>query len=325
MAPAIAGELDLSEETRPGGPAVEITQATGKGCGTTQTIESILSSAAYEMIYTDLQGEAGFVDLYVGHDGVAFAAAAVFDMDARTEPVPEIPVSLDGIPIQVVGERFTTLLDAPEPETRDPPLIPALCPSEIRPGARMTGPAGCTFSFVFSDQNNRLYISTAGHCTTNVGDRVSAADVGTFGTTVFTTGSGGLGNDFALVQVDSDKEDLVNPAMCHWGGPTGLANAGTFQADHYGWGMGYGIAAFTRPRSGYLTFTGTESWAFTGTAIFGDSGSGVINSDGPALGTLTHVGVGFIGNTFGTRTSHGVDLAEQETGLQLSLETAPLA
>ena len=43
------------------------------------------------------------------------------------------------------------------------------CPG-LRPGARLSN--GCTMNFVFTDGTN-LYIGTAGHCTSSVGQRMS--------------------------------------------------------------------------------------------------------------------------------------------------------
>ncbi|MGH2830132.1 MAG: hypothetical protein ACRDJM_06585 [Actinomycetota bacterium] len=51
------------------------------------------------------------------------------------------------------------------------PLLSGPCPG-IRPGARMTWPAGCTMNFVFRGSTaNDVYIGTAAHCVGYVGSR----------------------------------------------------------------------------------------------------------------------------------------------------------
>ncbi len=58
----------------------------------------------------------------------------------------------------------------------------------------------------------RLYAGTAGHCVSGVGARVSTDD-GPFGTVAFSvlTEDGDAFDDVAFVEIDRDKENLVNP------------------------------------------------------------------------------------------------------------------
>lgn len=294
-------------------------------CGHDKAQQGLLGSDSFEGAWLALAEEPGFIDLVVeeGEDGLV--ATAWFDRQVRADPLPSQPAMVDGVPVRFMSDEFIPLpfFEENDLDLAFQPIPLSPCAQEIRPGARMNSPVGCTYNFVYTDQFGRYYIGTAGHCgVPTTGIRVSAAGIGTFGTVVFTTGSGGVGNDFALIRVDTDKEHLVNPEMCHWGGPDRPATAASVYLHHYGHGIGYGLTEQTRARTGSLGAMGSTSFQFTGAAIFGDSGSGAVTSSGAALGTITHIGAG-TGNVFGTRGTHGIALAESATGLQFNLETAP--
>lgn len=195
------------------------------------------------------------------------------------------------------------------------------CPG-IRPGAAMTGPSGCTMNFVFSSAGN-LFIGTAAHCVSSVGQRVSMSGVGSMGAVYF------IGLDFALVKIDKSKEGLVNPAMCLWGGPIGMAEGnqiGRVPMKHYGFGLGFGILPQTRGRIAMAQTWNNYTLNFDGGVIFGDSGSPIMTHDGLAAGSISS-----IGPTLGTGLMHaqritkGIQLAEQTLGQEFTLMTAPLA
>ena len=57
-----------------------------------------------------------------------------------------------------------TLLAPPDLGLWDASVETHSCVGQIRPGARMTSPAGCTMSWVFQDNLGRFYQTTAGHC-----------------------------------------------------------------------------------------------------------------------------------------------------------------
>lgn len=208
------------------------------------------------------------------------------------------------------------------------------CPG-IRPGAQMTSPSGCTFNFVFTDAEARLYIGTAGHCVNGVGERVEGAGLGAFGTVVFALNEG-VGNDFALIAIDADKYAQVTPAMCHWGGPTSGEPASPALGDalkQYGHGIALGQLQETRPREGALTLWRETSWRALAPITNGDSGSPIMFATGEAMGVVTHLATEFssgepltaAANASGTRFARAVALAEAGTGLDLTLVTAPLA
>lgn len=160
------------------------------------------------------------------------------------------------------------------------------CPG-IRPGARLS--TGCTMNFLFQDEND-YYMGTAGHCTGHIGQRMRAPGVGEFGSVVYRINQG-IGWDFALIRVDTDKHDLLQPDLCAWAGPNDadpLTHAG--QPVHmYGWGVATNDESITRARSGVLLTSSSMSIDFVGFASGGDSGSPTVNALGSALAINTHV------------------------------------
>lgn len=181
----------------------------------------------------------------------------------------------------------------------------------VSAGACMVSPSGCTMNFVFTDGTSS-YIGTAGHCAGNgqtviaqVATRVDPTD------TVFVTlaaiGSvvrswnAGIGRDFALVRIDPGFK--VVSGMAGALGPTGV-----FCGDpvgqpvmHYGHGYIFfveqGNAKFGEviPDLTLLfDFRSPNGFNWVGYGLPGDSGSGVMNAAGLAVGDLTH-GIGVAG------------------------------
>ncbi len=183
------------------------------------------------------------------------------------------------------------------------------CPG-IRPGARLT--TGCTMNFLFEDDND-YYMGTAGHCTSHVGQRMGAAGIGAFGSVVYRINEG-VGQDFALIRVDADKHNMVDPTLCAWAGPYDsdpLTHPG--QPLHmYGWGVATNDASFTRARSGVLLSTSPTSITFLGVASGGDSGSPTVNALGSAVAVNTHVLLTAQGSAvvYGTHIDHALRLAD---------------
>ena len=107
----------------------------------------------------------------------------------------------------------------PIPEDANVPQS-ALAFTGIRPGSWMFAPSWCTLNFVFGGTDS---IGTAGHCA-SVGDEVTIiAAPGVLMAIGTTTKSvdGGIGNDFALIDVYPAMEQYVNPSMAILAGPTG--------------------------------------------------------------------------------------------------------
>jgi hypothetical protein len=194
-------------------------------------------------------------------------------------------------------------------------------------------------------------ISTAGHCgktgdaatmIAGFGNRGDATgvillDFGKFGT----SHDGGLGNDWALIDIAAAYQSLTTPTMCFWGGPRGVyTKTGslvgitiprrglipnvTLNPDptlaqtivHYGHGVGVGTGG--TPRAGEVISWGASHFMFTGAITFGDSGSGsntllgdTLGANMEAAGINTHIwidplmrsGIGIMGGTRATAVS----------------------
>jgi len=227
------------------------------------------------------------------------------------------------------------------------PVGTGTCPG-VRPGAIVTSDAGqCTLNFRFNGSDGERYIGTAGHCI--LGESPIGGDVGEES---WAQGSGPVardaeGNrigefayavlqdpkDFALIRLDDGVE--ASSQMCHFGGPNGTNGDQTGSPvvlNHYGNGIGVGSVLPARSALA-LGMPDPDHVFAEGVALPGDSGSGVISSDGRAVGVLVTVGVhsGSIG-TGGidagdvgiTRVPPQEARAEQVLGTTLNLQTAPL-
>ncbi len=103
-------------------------------------------------------------------------------------------------------------------------------------------------------------------------------------------------NDFALVRVDRDDRHSVNPSLPYYGGPTGVRARGLAAGDpvySYGSSSLRGGAEGFGPKSGTLVEEHPSGWShtvYTATpGIPGDSGSGFVDANGRAFGTLSTV------------------------------------
>lgn len=194
-----------------------------------------------------------------------------------------------------------------------------LCYGKIRPGARMTAPVGCTFNWVVRDAQGELYIGSAGHCTP-VGSRVSTEGVGEFGTVVYNGFARGV--DWLLVKIDASKHNMVDPTLCHWGGPAGVGVPDIGDPlVVYGFGTVYGSVAATRARTGVEYTKTTGEISYIGTMQPGDSGAPVMTADGLATGI--HVRSSISAPAGGLRVDPSIkyatrlDFAMRDAGVQL--------
>jgi hypothetical protein len=191
----------------------------------------------------------------------------------------------------------------------------------VSAGGCMVAPHGCTMNFVFTDGTSK-YIGTAGHCVEGgrtvvmqVATRVSPVDNSLLVTLaavgrVAKSWNAGIGRDFALVKIDPGW--AVVPAVGGALGPTG-----TFCGDplgqpvlHYGHGyiffveQGYPKVGEVIPDVSLIFRPSAEGFNWVGYGLPGDSGSGVMNAAGLAVGDLTHglavAGVPVPGLNFGT-------------------------
>ena len=222
----------------------------------------------------------------------------------------------------------------------------------IRPGAFLLlidaeGIGWCSMAHVYGAPGS-YDISTAGHCgktgtTATViagfGNRDGVLnpillDFGTFST----SRDGGLGNDYALIDIEPQFQNLVTPTMPVWGGPRGVftksgsvasvafsgntltpsvtVNPDPFLAQsivHYGHGTGIGTGG--TPRAGTAVSWGASHYMFFGAISPGDSGSGAntvggdtVGANMEAAGIMTHLyvdplmrkGLGIMGGTRST-------------------------
>lgn len=233
-------------------------------------------------------------------------------------------------------------------ETRPPLPVGALVPCPgIRPGAVIRTPAGsCSANFLFhgtrmeadgTEVDEGLFLGTAGHCIDPAcadldavwadGEGLAVLDHAfvRIGETAAAICRNGL--DFALVRIDAARAAEAEPAMCHFGGPVGFAPTLPRRSlvHHFGQGA-IGFGRTVPGRTGLVDHYVGGMMRFTGAAAPGDSGSGVIDAQGRAIGTLVtlHPGAapGIVGVT--TLESH-LPLVAERLGLQLELVTAPLA
>jgi len=220
----------------------------------------------------------------------------------------------------------------------------------VRPGAIVVSDVGqCTLNFLFQGSDGRGYIGTAGHCilgTSPIGGDVgemawapgtgpeardaNGARIGEFAYAILQDPK-----DISLIRIDPQVE--ASAGMCHFGGPTGTNDdrPGLFQPVVLNW-FGNGIVAGTvlPARSALAAGMPSPDHVFAqGAATPGDSGSGVISSDGRAVGVLVTVGVhaaslGSAGGDAGligiTRLTPQVERAQQVLGVNLDLQQATL-
>jgi hypothetical protein len=298
---------------------------------------------------------------------IVLAAALLVLLPTLALPAPTAAPALPALPecgaAALAADGATTLGPSPQ-------LVPAhelnACPG-IRPGAALVIPAGpislsyCTMAFIVTDGTD-LYVATAGHCTLpelgapGIDEPVYAYGVpGRFGTPVYTwcegqaaNGGCGGGTDFALIKVDADKRQYVDPAMCAFGAPAGglfTAHDATLRSvQQFGWGMVIGDASAnlltvsnpaTQAREGLgIEFVDERMALLEHVAISGDSGSGVLvmpfdptaraplaPHDAPqALGVLTHISVG--GLAIVQRLDASLEKAGADMGKTFTLVTS---
>src|SRR3989440_8963414 len=245
--------------------------------------------------------------------------------DARTLDLPRPTWLTDELQAKIVAAGpqglEIPLPDAQPDATVNPDCLgtapPYASPSgvsvtAVSAGTCMVSPAGCTMNFVFTDGTS-YYIGTAGHCVSGGGRTVIAQiatrvdPTDTVIVTLAAIGSvvkswnQGIGRGFGLVKIDPGFK--VVPGVAGALGPTGV-----FCGDpvgqpvmHYGHGyiffveQGYAKFGEVVPDLTLLVpFTSPEGFNWVGYGLPGDSGSGVMNDAGLAVGDLTH-GIGVAG------------------------------
>jgi hypothetical protein len=283
--------------------------------------------------------------------GLAALAAAVLPLpaggSASPARAPATAASAASGGHFTLGGRPCSLIPVP-PADAAAPVAVGSCPG-VRPGGMVQSEMGlCTFNFLFRAPDGQRFIGTAGHCILGNGPVAEPGKGG--GERIWPQGTGpeakdADGNrigqfayavlqdpkDFALIRLDPGVE--ANPEMCHFGGPTGPYEG--MSADpvvlEY-WGNGVAVGSTVPARSAVALGIPNEDHVYaTGLALPGDSGSGVITSDGLAVGVLVTTGLHGLGisengidfGTMGiTRIGPQVARASEVLGLPLQLETA---
>jgi hypothetical protein len=183
----------------------------------------------------------------------------------------------------------------------------------------ITGNNLCTSNFVFTDARGDVYLGQAAHCaslgeaTNTDGCATPALPVGTQVTIQGGTGPGVMVynswramqarketdpntcryNDFSLVRINRRDYDKVNPSVPVWGGPTGIART-TNRGDRV---VTFGATPLLegvnelKPRLGLSRGQSAGGWNHTVLVLVpgvpGDSGGGVLDSQGRAAGVLS--------------------------------------
>ncbi len=229
----------------------------------------------------------------------------------------------------------------------------------IHPGVQMyTEGAQCTGNFVFTDGAGDVYVGYAAHCAgtgaatdTNgcdagslpLGTKVEFVEGGSLVTSGETVGTGTLAysswlamqqagttdantcdyNDLALVKVDPQYVDDVNPSIPFWGGPVGINDEGTAAGDtvySYGNSSLRGGLEPLSPKQGSSLGTTGGGWShpvYTASpGVPGDSGSAFLDADGNALGVLSTLAIAPLAGSNGVGDlSHELAFAQAHSGL----------
>ena len=131
-------------------------------------------------------------------------------------------------------------------------------------------------------------------------------------------------NDFALVRVGRGHVGKVNPSVPFWGGPTGIATDGTAAGDPvYSFGNSSlrGGAEPLSPKQGVSLGQEGGGWShpvYTATpGVPGDSGSGFVDAEGRALGTLSTLAIAPLAGSNGVGDlSHELRFAQKRSGIK---------
>jgi hypothetical protein len=193
----------------------------------------------------------------------------------------------------------------------------------IKPGVQTDTAGGqCTANFIYTSGSD-VFIGQAAHCAgTGGATETDGCDAGSqpLGTPVTVTGATRPGtlaysswiamqergetdpdvcayNDFALVRLDPADVGRVNPSVPGFGGPVGIGAPSAAGDTVYSYGnssLRFGITKLS-PKQGVVVETVGNGWSrtvYTVTpGIPGDSGSGFLDADGAAIGTLSTLAI----------------------------------
>lgn len=230
------------------------------------------------------------------------------------------------------------------------------CPG-VRPGMLLQIPVNdemryCTANFLIRGVDaaggTHAYLGTAGHCI--LGESMFSADSGErtwplgqgpevqgpdgqrIGEFAYAVELSSERLDFALVRLDAGVP--AQPDMCHFGGPTGVnAETSTSLSRLHFYGNGNAVGSVAPARTVAATsMTSSDHVQALGLTAPGDSGAGVIDRSGRAVGVVVTLGPqayvrvphpepGLVGIT---RIAPQLHRAGSVLGQRLEIRTAPL-
>lgn len=181
------------------------------------------------------------------------------------------------------------------------PVAPASATVDpLQPGDLHRTPVGqCTLNFVFDGLGanaGKVYVGTAAHCVSALGQSVRDIDDHVFGTVAYIGNAQFTVQDFAFIEVLPGDVDRVDPSVKgHPTYPTGVAQIGeTAPGDLValsGYGVVFGSTQLTQEqRLAVLTLSDANQHRVAGPLIFGDSGGPLVHvGTGKALGTVSRL------------------------------------
>lgn len=157
----------------------------------------------------------------------------------------------------------------------------------IQPGDAMSSSiGGCTLNFVFDGVGalaGKVYLGTAAHCVSRVGEEIDSAPYANFGTVAIIGSASWARSDWAFIEVKPDFHRYVKAAVKgHPDMPTGIVTAAeTLPGDPIqlsGYGMVFGSTTPTQEqRVGALTLYEPDRVQIVAPVVFGDSGGPIVH------------------------------------------------
>lgn len=198
------------------------------------------------------------------------------------------------------SDKFQNKIDAAQARSQWQPTWANAEAALLRPGSKLF-PSECTAGFLFVDPLTGLYYaSTAAHCTDpaegnsedGTGVRIELDDFGEIGTVILDGDAVSPSVDFSLIELDPGINEIANPRVIDFQGPTGLIECtDTALGDSlglYGHGFIFDTAEFMLAREGTLIECEGAEYGSAFLTDGGDSGAPVLHlSSSRALGMHT--------------------------------------
>ena len=199
----------------------------------------------------------------------------------------------------------------------------------LQPGDYMVaGNSACTTNFVYDGTGTKagkVYLGTAAHCVTSVGQDVSDGST-VWGDVAVIGNANGVATDWALIEVRAAHVSRVRAAVKGWPSyPTGYTTpAETAIGDLVqisGHGLGFNFVNVTQEqRRAVLTYDDTTVHDVAGPIDFGDSGGPLVHvRTGKALGIVSQLCIGACTET--GPTVQGIIAAATAAGFPVAIRT----